>query len=153
MACIVDGDNLLGSWPGRRRSDPERRALAREVGRNALRERRRIVLVFDGPDPPVPLSGGEVLFAGTGRSADALILSFLKAQPERGGWTVVTNDRPLGDQCRWLGAHVERCDAFRGRLLDTEPDEKPASPGDVDYWLEVFGEEKGPSRKPPGQRT
>ena len=41
MPRIVDGDNLLGTWPGRKRSDSDRRQLARDVGRWSHRERRR----------------------------------------------------------------------------------------------------------------
>jgi hypothetical protein len=142
MPRIVDGDNLLGSWPGRKRSTAERRALAREVGRLVATERRRIVLVFDGepatPDPP----GSDVLFSGAGRRADELILSFLRRQEDRAGWTLVTNDRSLGDQARWLGAKVERCDIFRRRLPAAKGDEKPQGDDDLPYWLELF--EKGP---------
>ena len=138
MPRIVDGDNLLGTWPGRRRSDAERRALEREVGRLAARERRRIVLVFDGESPLPSPPASDVLFSGKGRSADDVILSFLKQQTDRAGWTVVTSDRVLADQCRWLGAKVERCDRFRPRLLTADGEEKPARAGDVDYWLDVF---------------
>jgi hypothetical protein len=143
---LVDGDNLLGSWPGRDRSHTEKRMLAREVGRFATAERRRIVVVFDGAEPVPPFGGSEVLFAGSGRSADDLILATLRRESDPKGWTVVTSDRSLGDRCRHAGARVERCDQFRARLSVKRPDEKP-TPEDVEYWKEVF------ERGEPGEPT
>ena len=66
MPFLVDGDNLLGTWPGRRRSDAERRQLAMELGRMAARERRRIVTIFDGPPQPATSYGTDVHFSGPG---------------------------------------------------------------------------------------
>lgn len=139
MPWLVDGDNLLGTWPGRKRSDRERRALAGELFRFATRERRRLVVVFDGPPPPVPPPSPDVRFSGPGRSADSLILETLRQQPDRRGWTVVTSDRALGDQCRWLGARVLRSDRFRGRLGARSGEEKPEGPVDLSEWSEYFG--------------
>jgi hypothetical protein len=116
MPVLIDGDNLLGTWPGRRRSDAERQALAVEIGRLAERERRSYLTVFDGNPPDVEPFGAGVRFAGAGRSADELILAILREQEDRRGWLVVTSDRSLGDRCRHLEARVERCDRFRGRL-------------------------------------
>src|SRR5512143_2627956 len=100
MPHLVDGDNLLGTWPGRKRSDAERRSLVGEIGRLAARERRRIVLVFDGTSPVPYPPGSDVHFAGGGRRADDVVLALLRAERDRAGWTVVTNDKRLGDQSR-----------------------------------------------------
>jgi len=143
MPRIVDGDNLLGTWPERKRSDAERRSLVREVGRLAARERRRIVLVFDGESPVPYPPGSDVIFAGGGKSADDVILAYLRKQEDRAGWTVVTSDRRLGDQSRWLGAKVERCDLFRRRLADPKGDDKPLAAEDVAEWLRIFGDDGG----------
>lgn len=139
MPVLVDGDNLLGTWPGHTRSEAEKRDLARVVARASREQGRRIVLVFDG-EAPYPL-GADVAFSGRGRRADDVILDTLRAQDDRRGWTVVTNDKSLGDQCRWLGARVERCEAFRTRLGGPEAGEKPGSEEDLAYWERVFGEE------------
>jgi hypothetical protein len=140
MPVIVDGDNLLGSWPGRTRSDAERRALSLEIARLARRVGRSIHIVYDGPPSPPPGLGPDVLFSGSGRSADDLIVDHLRRQQDRRGWIVVTNDRSLGDHCRWLGSRVERCDVFRKRLTATEEAEKPTGREEIDYWLDIFGE-------------
>jgi predicted RNA-binding protein with PIN domain len=139
VPLIVDGDNLLGTWPGRRRSDSERRELAMQLARHARRSRRRVVVVFDGSPPPGAAFGADVLFSGPGRTADDVMIEFLRAQSDRRGWIVVTSDRSLGDQCRHLEARVERCDRFRGRLRVRDDQEKPEREDDVDFWLEQFG--------------
>jgi predicted RNA-binding protein with PIN domain len=140
MPYLVDGDNLLGTWRGRERSGDERRELAHELARHARRIGRRLLTVFDGPDPGGAGLGADVRFAGGGRSADELILSILREQEDVRGWVVVTSDRSLGDRCRHLGARVERCDRFRPRLCEPAGPEKPASEHDVDLWLREFGE-------------
>jgi predicted RNA-binding protein with PIN domain len=143
MPHVIDGDNLLGTWPGRSRSDAEKRKLVREVWQLARIEHRRIVVVFDGSPPPGVSYGSQVLFSGPGRNADAVILEFLRAQIDRRGWTIVTSDRPLADQSRFLGAQVESTRTFRDRLGRDVSEEKPDTPGDLDYWLEQFDKEGG----------
>lgn len=99
-----------------------------------------MVLVFDGAAPPVPPPADDVHFSGPGRSADDWILAFLRRQSEPRSWTVVTSDRPLADQSRYLGARSERCDRFRRRLADVPETGKPEGPVDVEDWLRYFGE-------------
>jgi len=139
MPRVIDGDNLLGTWPGRRRSDEEKRALVREVDGLMRREKRRLVVVFDGSPPPGVSYGADVIFSGQGRKADAVILELLRRERDPRGWTVVTNDRSLADQCRFVGARVEPVRAFRERLARDAAAEKPEAAGDIDYWLDQFG--------------
>jgi len=140
MPRIVDGDNLLGAWPGRDRSDTEKRELVRQIDRLSTRESGRTVIVFDGI-APAWASFRDVLFAGGGRSADAVILERLRRDRDPRGWTVVTNDRSLADRCRAIGARVEGTKAFRGRLAVEGASEKTEGDTDVDYWLRQFGDE------------
>jgi hypothetical protein len=136
---VIDGDNLLGTWPGRSRKDAEKRTLAREVDALRRREKRRVVLVFDGSPPPGVSYGADVLFSGPGRKADAVVLELLRRERDPRGWTVVTNDRSLADQCRYVGAKIEAARTFRERLALDGPGEKPDAPGELDYWLRQFG--------------
>lgn len=138
MPILVDGDNLLGTWPGRRRSDAERRKLAGELERFATRQGKQVLVVFDGCEPPGTHSGAHVRFAGPDHAADEMILAVLRRQAERRGWVVVTSDRSLGDQCRHLEARVERSDLFRKRLAAPDSDEKPEREPDLAYWLKQF---------------
>jgi predicted RNA-binding protein with PIN domain len=137
---LVDGDNLLGTWPGRRRTSAERRRLAHELARHARATGKRIVVVFDGADDN--LAGlADVRCSGTGRTADDVILEIVRGEQDRAGWTVVTCDRPLGDRARWLGARTERSDLFRKRLDAGGDAEKPDHEHNVRDWLAEFGEE------------
>ena len=139
MPRLVDGDNLLGTWPGRRRSDPERRALAAEIFRLATRERRRIVVVFDGPVPPVPPPTHEVHFSGPGRTADSCSHEMVEAAPFPGDPSKLRLHQ-IYDLGFRIDPRVERCKVFRDRLLQREDGEKPEGPVDVDEWLRIFGE-------------
>ena len=139
MPYLIDGDNLLGTWRERKRSDAGRRELSFELQRLARRLGRRVVVVFDGDPPPGQQLGGEVHFSGAGHRADDVILSLLRREPDRKGWCVVTSDRALADQCRWLEARAERADTFRKCLAGTTGAEKPDREENVEEWLAVFG--------------
>ena len=141
MPRIVDGDNLLGTWPGRSRSPSDKRALSREIDALVRRERRACVLVFDGAAPEGIAFAADTVFSGPGRSADAVILARLRAAADPRGYTVVTHDRSLADRCRAQGARIESPRDFRSRLAGGPSGEKPAQEDDVDAWLEVFGED------------
>ena len=145
MPRLIDGDNLLGTWPGRTRGDAEKRALVREVDALRRHEKRRLVLVFDGSPPPGVSYGPDVHFSGIGRKADAVILELLRRESDKRGWAVVTNDRSLADQCRYLGARIEGAKDFRERLRQDPAGEKPDASDDLSYWLDQFG---GAERKP-----
>lgn len=140
MPLIVDGDNLLGTWPGRRRSDGERRTLAFELHRWARERGKRVVVVFDGVAPPGTTAGRDVLWSGAGRRADDVIVERLRRERDPRGWTVVTSDRALGDRCRHLGARAQRSDRFRPELTSESAAEKPDHEPDVEGWLQIFGE-------------
>jgi hypothetical protein len=69
-----------------------------------------------------------------------MILAHLRGQQDPRGWIVVTDDKSLGDQARWVGARVERCQALRDRVAGGG-EEKPGGQDDLDYWKDVFGVE------------
>lgn len=134
MPWIVDGDNVLGS----RRDDVRKRRLASAVGSLSRRLGRPIVLVFDGPDPGGPFPG-EVIWSGPGARADDVIRSRVLGSTDPRGWTVVTDDRPLGDRCRTAGARVVRCAAFRREIDESDVrGEKPGEREDLEYWTSIF---------------
>lgn len=141
VPILIDGDNLLGTWPGRDRGHEAKRRLSFELTRYGRRIRRHCLAVFDGVAPTGLGFSGNTKFSGRGRSADEWILDFLRAETEPQGWCVITSDRSLGDRCRHLRARVERSDIFRKRLCSKPADEKPEPGADMDYWLEQFGEE------------
>ena len=141
MPRLLDGDNLLGTWPGRSRSADDKRALSREIDAFVRRDGRACVLVFDGMRPEGVGFAADTLFSGPGRTADALILRRLEEAQDPRGFVVVTADRSLADRCRALGARIESPRDFRTRLSGGSGGEKPAKENDVDGWLETFGGE------------
>lgn len=140
MPLLIDGDNLLGTWPGRKRSDGERRALAFELARWSRERSKRVVVVFDGVAPPGTPTARDVHFSGAGRCADDVIIELLRQERDRRGWIVVTSDRALGDRCRHLDATIRRSDRFRPELDIRGDGEKPETETDIDGWLRAFGE-------------
>lgn len=141
MPFLIDGDNLLGTWPERSRSDGQRQRLAAELGRLSRLLGRRVVVVFDGPRPAGLAVSNDVHYAGAGGDADSVLVAWLRREREPREWTLVTSDRALGDRCRHLGAAVERSDQFRRRLARPTSEEKPDREVDVAGWKAAFGEE------------
>ena len=141
MPRLVDGDNLLGTWPGRSRAAEDKRALSREIDAFTRRDRRSCTLVFDGARPEGIAFAADTVFSGPGRSADDVIIERVRAAADPRGVVVVTQDRSLADRCRALGARIESPRDFRARLTGSGGGEKPAREDDVASWLETFGGE------------
>ena len=138
MPRLIDGDNVLGTWPGRARTENEKRALIVEIRALARRGGGGMVVVFDGPPPDALAEAPDVVFSGPGRRADDVILARLRSEPDVKGWTVVTHDRSLADRCRWLGARIERPEMLRRRIESSTAAEKPEGPVDVEFWKDYF---------------
>jgi predicted RNA-binding protein with PIN domain len=117
---LVDGNNVMGQqvgWHRDKRAAAE--SLARELARLARATTSRVMVVFDGPAPAEATEAPrdvEVWFAGTGRSADDLIVELIKERADRTGLVVVTSDRRLRDRLARLGVELLRSGEFRARL-------------------------------------
>lgn len=140
MPILVDGDNLLGRWPGRARSQGQRVLLSHELQRAARRMGSRIHVCFDGSRPDGIGVAAQSHWSGADSSADEWIVAFLENEKDPKSWSVVTDDRPLGDRCRWIGATIRGCRDFRLRLQGEVP-EKPERENDIDYWIDTFNAE------------
>ncbi len=146
---LVDGHNLIGRTPGLgfRDEAASRAALLERLAAWASGRREPVTVVFDGARPGGPGTGRfgvlRVVYAPAGRSADEEILRRIERQGGR-GVTVVTSDRALAGRARARGARVEPCEAFLRRVAPSPPEpqqeDKPdPDPGEVEYWLRVFG--------------
>ena len=153
---LVDGHNLIGRTPGLgfRDEAASRAALLERLAAWASGRREPVTVVFDGAWPggagPDRFGVLRVVYAPAGRSADEEILRRVERQGGR-GVTVVTSDRALAGRVRARGARVESCEAFLRRVAPapSEPprEDKPEPvPGEVEYWLRVFGEGRDPGR-------
>lgn len=150
---LVDGHNLIGRTPGLSFGDEPgaREGLLRWLAARKGSGREAVVVVFDGNRPGAAgeerFGGVRVVYAPAGRSADDEILRRL-ASGQASGAMVVTSDRELSGRARGLGARVETCEAFRGRVgpgpRRPDPDAKPAGgPAEVAEWLDLFRSRTG----------
>ena len=153
MPYIVDGHNLLGQTPGFSLTDPgDRRRLVAGLAAFCRGRRCRMTIFFDGEPPrgnraDLHLGGVRILHSGRGRSADDAILEMIRSSRAPADITLVTSDRALYERGRHLGAKGMLGYVFREMMARgphrgsgaTDKPEEPA-PGEVDYFLEVFGE-------------
>ena len=118
------------------------------------RERKQVVVVFDGPESPgmaTRLGGIEIVWSGS-RSADDVISKRIAALGKTAkSWTVITNDQSLTRRCRNHGAKVESASTFVQRTNQPKAKSKAARSAqaaadkplpnaqDIAHWREVFG--------------
>jgi predicted RNA-binding protein with PIN domain len=124
--ALVDGMNLIGSRPDRWWNDRDGAVhrLVGELDRFAAATGEDVTVVFDRRPPdlePGRHGAVEVAFASRrGRdAADHEIVAMVAADPEPGGFLVVTSDRRLAERVRDLGALVEPSSRFRRRIDQT----------------------------------
>jgi predicted RNA-binding protein with PIN domain len=118
---IVDAMNVIGTRPDRWWKDRDA-AMARlvdQLERWVAAEGDDVTVVFERPPRP-PIRSPVVEIANAPRpgpnAADDEIVRRLRADPHPERVRVVTSDRALADQARFLGATVEPAESFRRRL-------------------------------------
>lgn len=116
---------------------------------------RRVRMVCDGVPPQgggAHLPGIEVIYSGSGQSADEVIIATIDRSSAPSGITVVSSDRAIVAAARRRGARPIESGAFLSRLLTAaahrgierfQPKPLPALPlgdAEVGYWLKEFGQ-------------
>jgi predicted RNA-binding protein with PIN domain len=155
MPYLIDGHNLIGSFPGFSLSDPEdERKLAELLSRYAAKIRRRMIVFFDGGQAG---SGAPRLglltarFIPPPRTADDAIRDFLRRESDPHAYTVITSDRQLAENVRRIGAISMNARAFAQIVLATVEMRKkqapPADKGNIDEWLLLFEKKDGTAHK------
>lgn len=112
-AVLIDGNNVMGSRPDgwwRNRAAAAHRLVA-ELAPLARRRGGAWIIVFDGPEPPGPVSPHEsltVVHAGHGRrdGADDRLVELVGALPDPAAALVYTSDAALRARMHALGAKV-----------------------------------------------
>jgi predicted RNA-binding protein with PIN domain len=154
MPLLIDGHNLIARLPDLHLDDPDDEAkLVERLRRHQARTGKRLIVVFDrglpgGVEPDLSTGNVQVVFAATGRSADALIIERVRRSRDARGLTIVTSDQRIITTVEPLGARVMRSEIFAAKLADelgTSPapdeiDDAVLSQSEVDEWLAVFEE-------------
>lgn len=145
MPIAVDGSNLLHYL----RADRTRvRQLSLQLAR---REGIRLTVVFDGPPPsgtPARESLGAVsVIWSENRSADDVIVQLLPQGRAARNWSVVTDDRGLGQRVRDRGATVRSLKDWSAKLQmraagDPHDRDRQLSADEVAEWEMLFRERR-----------
>ncbi len=144
MHYFIDGYNLLFRLPQQKLSFEKSRE---EVINSLLGVKLSLTVVFDGGggDRSERTHKGplEIVYTAKGQSADSYILEELSWIKKPGDHTVITSDKPLGLQCRQLGASVKSVPDFLEALYKKQAikkAEKPSKDNDKDLsrLLKIF---------------
>ena len=153
---IIDGHNLLHAIC---KIEDDREAigdveLCRTVGKYLKLTGRKGEIIFDGTGPPDKsifdrIDGVEVLFAGRGTDADAVIEEKIKANTAPKRLTIVSSDRRLRKAARARKAAAVKSDVFwnniqrqlsrKRRTREPPAKRQGLSEGETKQWLEFFG--------------
>ena len=149
MPFLVDGSNLAGAARDHRLGLPrDEQELVRRLADFAESRRTSLRVVFDGPAAGRGGAGRArragrvaVLYSGSGRIADDLIVDLVRSNQSPSDLIVVTSDRDLRSRVRAAGARVMGCAEFSETLKRAgsarHREEKPL-PGDIEEWERFF---------------
>ena len=121
MRWMVDGMNVIGTRPDGWWMD-RHGAMVRlvdQLERWSAATGNDVMVVFERrPSPPIDSPAVQVTHAPKPgpNAADQEIVRRLRADSEPEGVRVVTSDRALADQARFLNASVESAEAFRREI-------------------------------------
>ncbi len=151
MPYLIDGNNLLGAGRDRRLGIPvDEGELILMLSSFAAARRACLTIVFDGSRQSRPHAG-----AGTGsvrvryadrRSADDVIVQWVRSSPAPKDIVVVTSDRDLRSRVRAATGRVMGCREFAAALTSVgdrrgEHEEEKPEANDVAMWERYFAGE------------
>jgi hypothetical protein len=151
MHWLLDANNLFHLIPEILWQVRERRPLALAALLKACRNEKKLkmTLFFDGGETAftTSLDGIPARFAGPQKSADQIILEYIKARAGGSGLVLVSNDAALGQSAARLGAQVVRAGLFLQKLNGGSPPE-----GEEPARQDFSTRKKGPTRRLPKSR-
>ena len=112
---VVDGYNVsMRAW-GDRAPAEQRTRLLDALGELSARTGIQVDVVFDGPDEPLPGTGGarngvRVRFSGPDRIADDVVVELCEAYPAERPVVVASSDNEVRDGARSHGANLLHAD-------------------------------------------
>lgn len=117
---VVDGYNVTKRGFGELTLEQQRRRLVAELSGLAAQTGAEVTVAFDGAERIHGLPNGprgvRVLFSRAGQTADDLIRSLVRAEPDGRPVVVVSSDREVADSVRRAGAYPSSADALLRRL-------------------------------------
>ncbi len=163
MPFLIDGHNVISALTDIDLEDPHDEAkLVLKLRAWAGHFRRKAFIIFDGGipggySPELSRNNLHVIFAARRHSnADNIIRERLQHLRDTPNWTVVSSDLEVLDNAREAGARVMTAQKFaeqleRGWVEEKEKPEAPAA-GEIEEWLEIFGEVEDILDEPKPQR-
>lgn len=157
MPVLIDGNNLLfAAYDAEPERLPGRSSMCRTLGEWARRSRRKVHVVFDGPEPSperVRQIGDpsiSISFSGRGVSADAVLIAMIEEDSAARRLLVVTSDRAIARVAKRRKADVVPSADFWAEVVEylAQPPAKPSatpeklrglSPESTDEWLREWG--------------
>lgn len=170
MHYLIDGHNLIAKIPDINLNDPndEVELILRLKSWTAANPKRKVTVYFDGGLPGgieqrLSTSGIKVIFAPEGKTADALIISYIQKIPNPPEFTLVTSDQQIIAAVQNRRLRHLRSETFAAqmgqdkqkRMSPSPPpqsDEPQISDSEVTEWLELFGPEPEILKKSEPQR-
>lgn len=154
MPYLIDGHNLIPKVGLSLRSpDDEERLIAR-LQEFCRRERTRAEVYFDNAPPGQASTQryGHVTahFVRQGETADrAMIRHLASLGGEAKNWTVVSSDHEVQAAARQFHARIVSSEAFARslRTVAIKEEEKPATPDEIEKWLQIFSQREHRSKE------
>ena len=155
MHWLIDGHNLIGHMPNLQLSDPpDKQKLVEQLRRFRAKTGHRLTVIFDSGGGfrlgQTKKQGGiAVQFAGTGKTADQLLVRRLRRLKNPQATTVVTSDRAVQQAAQRAGVRVLESGPFARKLTASPPSsvsdqgaeaDVRLSPEEVDEWLSLFNQ-------------
>ena len=155
MPYLIDGHNLIGTGiiHGISLKDEDDEVkLVQLLRRYQSRVRTRLTVVFDRGVPggyAHALSGGgvEVVFAGSGHSADDIIMARIRRSRNPAALRVVSSDRTIQQFAKAHGCRVISAADFAREVVRPLPapakdEDVHLSEEEIEEWLRLFGQNK-----------
>ena len=165
VRLVIDGYNVIFTEThrplpkGPRELEQMRNDLLRRLEEYRVVAGEEVTVVFDGGEEGAHLArfqhfgGLEVIFSDPRSDADEEIKTYLRESSAARDMRVVTDDRPLAQSAKRLGARVagtawliEHMEHVRTRRGNEQREAEPAAkfggpaPSEIDRWTEEFGD-------------